>query len=427
MLDRLTAELGADVVGDGAASRIRIRGRAPAAVIAPASAEQAARALALCSTEGWTVECAGAGTWLQEGRADRRVDVVITTERMTGILDYEPADLVVSVAAGRPLATLQAALLRNRQHVPVDPPGMVTATVGGMIASASAGPTRYGLGTPRDHVLGIELVTGDGRVLRLGGRVVKNVAGYDLVRLIVGSRGSLGLITQAHLRLRALPEYDTTVAFLADEPEPLVELAASVHVAWPTAVELIAPTITRAICGEEEWLLLVRCAGNRDYIIEALRRVCMLWPANCQMLHIDDAWPAWTTLADLEAAATVLIRVAGPPAMLGRMTAVAQDVTTAVGEPEHWLLAAHAGSGIVRLWRCDEPGPVLGARLAAAVDTARAMIESDRGTVLVTVAPDGMPESFDPLPCAEAERRLMRGVKAVFDPAGILAPGRFAF
>src|SRR5688500_7353226 len=172
------------------ASRWRVMGVAPTAVVAPATSEQVAQVLAFATARGLAREPAGAGSYLDSGRATERLDIVLSALRMSGVAEYEPADLTVSVEAGCSLHALQSKLLVHRQYLALDPPGSVASTIGAIVSRADAGPLRLSHGTPRDHVLGLELVTGDGRVMNLGGRVVKNVAGYDLVKLGIGARGT---------------------------------------------------------------------------------------------------------------------------------------------------------------------------------------------------------------------------------------------
>ena len=420
MRARLAQAAGADAVRDGEASGFRFAdGVAPKVVVAPATAEHAAGVLAACSAEGWRTVCAGGGTWLHAGRRDA-VDVVLTTERLARAVAHSPVDLTASVAAGTPLHALQSACATHRQHWPVDPPAGRTATAGAVAAMASAGPARFSSGTPRDHVLGLELVTGDGRVLRLGGRVVKNVAGYDLVRLAVGSAGRLGLITRLELRLRSLPEDAVTAVYSAPEPDPLIELATRAGDAWPDAIELVSPPVAHAALDTLHWTLLVRCAGNRAFVSEANARLDALLPGRCRILTAAEAESVWTRLRAAEVETSVLIRLAGLPAALRTSLAVALEITG--DDAGRWRVACHAGDGIVRTWRSDPIDGDRAARLALAIDRARETWSASRIRVTMPVVPATMPRHFEPAPMDATTRRLTRAIAAVFDPAGILGP-----
>jgi glycolate oxidase FAD binding subunit len=433
MIDRLRQVAGDDAVREGMWASFRVHDRTPTAIVSPQNAEQAAAVLRVCTENRWIVEPAGGGTWLDWGCPPERVDVILSAERLAGITDYNAADLVISVAAGTPLAEVSETVAFDRQMLGMDPPARPGATVGATIATASAGPLRFSVGTPRDQVLGIELVTGDGRVVRLGGRVVKNVAGYDLVRLVVGSRGTLGFITHAHLRLRPAPEGDITALFAADTVAPLVDLALGPAArVWPAAVEIFGPAMASGLGLERKWTLAIRCRGNEAFTAAAKQRMASLGQAT-----FPDEFEAarlWDALTTLEAHAAVSIRIASLPNQLGRLLRLAGAPDVPPAEPwnersekqmDEWLLAAHAGNGIVRIWRPDALDEAALARLAGRITEMRSMLASDGGTVTCAMLPERGGRAIDPFGLGGPTLDLMRGIKHVFDPAGILAPGRF--
>ncbi|MCI0435861.1 MAG: FAD-binding oxidoreductase [Gemmatimonadetes bacterium] len=420
MLERLAQAAGAGSVVDGSTTPFRFAGVPPRAVIAPHSVERAAAVLELCSVEGWATLCAGGGTWLAAARRPRGIAVVLMTRRLVGETLHVPADLTASVAAGTPLRALPSTLRAAGQYWPVDAPADRDATTGGVAAMASAGPDRFSAGTPRDHVLGLELITGDGRVLRFGGRVVKNVAGYDMVRLMIGSSGTLGLITRLELRLRPVPEREVTAVWGAAEPDALVEIAARAIDTWPAAVELISPPVAHAALGALHWALLVRCAGNTEFVSDARTRLESLWPDRGRILDHAEATNAWARLRTAETETSVLIRLAGMPASLGATLRAALDITG--DDAGRWRLACHAGNGIVRVWRSDDIDADRAQRLALAIENVRAETSESRIRVRVPVVPETMPVGFAPVVIAGAEHRLTNGIRRVFDPAGILSP-----
>lgn len=188
------------------------------AVAAPGGAGEASVLIGLAAAEGWRISPAGAGLG-PTGPATRsagrpRPDLVLSSERMTGPLDHRPGDLNVAVGAGVTLDALASRLAPEGQWLALDPPGGGGVSVGGVVADGRAGPLGALFGRPRDLLLGLTVVDGAGRILRLGGRVVKNVAGFDLVRLVAGSRGGLGMITEATFRLHPLPAEDLTLAWV---------------------------------------------------------------------------------------------------------------------------------------------------------------------------------------------------------------------
>ena len=201
---------------EGASRIVTIPGRLGAVVdpaviagssVRPRTEDEAARVLETAAVQGWRVALAGGGSWVPE---DPDADLVVHSTDLAGGIDLQAGDLVVSVPAAMCLSQLDERLAPAGVWWPVDPPGG-DRTVGSVVATGTAGALRAAFGPVRDQVLGMRVVTRTGRILQLGGRVVKNVAGYDLARLFVGSRGSLGLITRLHLRLRARPPIDRTL------------------------------------------------------------------------------------------------------------------------------------------------------------------------------------------------------------------------
>ncbi len=167
--------------------------------------------LKLASNEGWTVVPAGSGAWLDIGNPLLSANIILSTSRLNRILYHEPADLVASAEAGVTLDNFNRHLAENGQFLPLDPPDDSRATIGGVVATGLRGPHSYGYGAPRNFVIGMKVVLADGTMVRAGGNVVKNVAGYDLCKLFTGSYGTLGLITELTFKLRPLPRKSWTV------------------------------------------------------------------------------------------------------------------------------------------------------------------------------------------------------------------------
>jgi glycolate oxidase FAD binding subunit len=427
VIDRLIELIGEDAVSRGEFAAFHIHGRRPSAVVTPWNIEQAAAVLRVCSENRWIVEPAGGGTWLDWGRPPGKVDVLLSAERLAGVTDYQPADLTVTVAAGTPLHEIAETVSADRQTLGLDPAVRPGATIGAVISHASAGPLRLSMGTPRDQVLGVQIVTGDGRVVNLGGRVVKNVAGYDLVRLVVGSRGTLGFITRAHLRLRPEPEEGVTALYHADAAEPLLDLAAGPATrVWPAAMELVSPATSDGIGREASWTLAVRCRGNGAFVAEATRRLGGLLPGvNPDVLDQAEENRFWDGLGNLEARAAVEVGFGSLPSRLGLLIRSGEERIRNgdVGEP--WHMAAHVGNGILRMWLVDRISRERTERLYGLIHQARTELQPDGGSV---IAPriDSIPDStFDPFGHPGPVFDLMNGIKSAFDPAGVLSPGRF--
>jgi FAD/FMN-containing dehydrogenase len=192
------------MTGD-AADRFGVDGLGPTRVAAPESAEEVAAIVREARSDGLAIIAAGGATDLGVGNAPRRYDVAVSLERLRGVVvDYSPADLVLTVGAGTPWADVQRFLADHGQRIPVEAPD--GATAGGVVAAAVSGKRRLSCGTPRDWLVGLHAVTGAGAEVRAGGRVVKNVTGYDLCKLLCGSRGTLAVLTEVSFKVAPLPE-----------------------------------------------------------------------------------------------------------------------------------------------------------------------------------------------------------------------------
>ena len=174
----------------------------------PDSSDALSLVCRLAHEESWKIRIEGRGTWLPP---DAPADLAVSTRALEQIVSVSPADLVATVQAGASLEALRRRLADYGMWLAIDPPGRPDRSIGSVVATATAGPLRHGYGPVRDHVLGCTVATGDGRVVNAGGRVVKNVAGYDLTKLQVGGFGGFGIIADVHLRLRALPRADVTL------------------------------------------------------------------------------------------------------------------------------------------------------------------------------------------------------------------------
>jgi glycolate oxidase FAD binding subunit len=444
LLDRLAAAAGRGAVRPRTeAANWRVAGVEPLAVVEPDSADAVAEVLAFCSAEGVPVEPAGAGSWLAAGAPPPRPPVILGTSRLDRITEHEPADLVIGFQAGVQLSALEAALRRHGQTLPLDPPAADGATAGALLALGEAGPLRAAHGRPRDLALGLEVVTGDGRLVRFGGRVVKNVAGYDAVRLLVGSGGGLAVITGAFMLVRSAPERDETrlVPCGADA----ADAAALALEVWRTvpcdALELLLP----------ERVLAVRLRGSAAAVADAADRLARLHPGGAA-----DAAPAatpasatsgaevWDRLGRDEAAAALHLRLeALPGALADTLRAALEFVGAASGFPsgstmnsasddafalpDGWRVAAHGANGIVRIWRAPD-GPALDPeRFAGAASTVAAQMASHGGTFRYSILPAALrgPATVPAAP-APGVLAIVERLRDAFDPGRILMPGRRA-
>ncbi|HEY8166484.1 MAG TPA: FAD-binding protein, partial [Gemmatimonadaceae bacterium] len=230
--------------------------------------DQIRDAVRAAASLGRPLRIAGSATWLDAGRPVRAENTLALTG-LSGVVDYVPADLTITVRAGTPLSEIQRITEEHDQWFPLIPFGHPDGTIGATVATASWGPLAHGFGTVRDLVLGIEVVTGEGRSVRGGGRVVKNVAGFDLVRLFTGSWGTLGVITEVTLRLHSLPKVTSTLAVpvpsaerqLRDQLRALYALPINAH-----AMELIDSRLATQLELPARDTVLVHLGGSRQAV-----------------------------------------------------------------------------------------------------------------------------------------------------------------
>jgi glycolate oxidase FAD binding subunit len=376
-------------------------------VAAPASTEQAAVVVRAAAAAGLAVVVRGGGTKLDWAAPPRRLDLVVDTRRLSGVVEHAAGDLIAVVRAGTPIDELREKLAPAGQQLALDTP-LPGATVGGTVAVSTSGPRRMLYGTARDLVIGITVVRPDGVVAHAGGKVVKNVAGYDLGKLLTGSYGTLALITRVAFRLHPLPAADAVVIRRAPDAAEAGRLVAAVLAAQvvPSAVEVDAPA-----GGGVEVAVLVEGtpAGVRDRVA-TLRR--LLGSAAAQ------GRPAWWGEHPWAAGDTGLKLTATLSTVPG-LLAAARDA----GE-RHGVTVAVRGSAGSGVLHAGLPGGAEPDAVAGVVDDLRAAARAAHGHAVVLTAPDAVRDRVDLWGPVDG-LALMRRVKDRFDPDGRFAPGRF--
>jgi glycolate oxidase FAD binding subunit len=274
---------------------------------------------------------------------DAPADVALTTRRLQRIAAVAAEDLTATVETGVPLDVLRERLAERGAWIALDPPGHAARTLGSVIATGSAGPLRQGFGPVRDHLLGVTAVTGDGHVVSSGGRVMKNVAGYDLTKLHAGGFGAFGVVVTAHLRLRALPRADATFVLEAGR-DALMGVLDDVRAAGlqPAAAELLSP----ALADRPAWLLAIRLAGAPELVAADEATLRTASTGRMTALAPEAAAPFWRRVAEGIASPPVTLRVGGLPS----------GIDTAIDLLQHQLddirVSASAECGAVR-WAGD--------------------------------------------------------------------------
>ena len=304
--------------------------------VAPSSPDAVALLLGTAREEGWRVRVEGAGTWMP---ADAPADLALTTRRLDRVPSIQPQDLAATAEAGIGCDQLRQQLADHGAWLALDAPGLAGRTLGSVVATATAGPLRHGFGPVRDHLVGVTFVTGDGRLVQSGGRVMKNVAGYDLTKLQAGGFGAFGVIVLVHLRLRALPRVDQTLV-LEGSREDLSRVADDIRAAGLTlaALELFSPALAR----RERWALAVRLAGSAAHVAAEETGLRGAAGGLFATLRAEDAHAFWMRAAEAFATRPVTFRVGGLPDSSDDLLDLVQHQ---VGD--EWV-AASPGVGTVR-------------------------------------------------------------------------------
>jgi glycolate oxidase FAD binding subunit len=386
-----------------------VAGVMPALVVSPRDEEQVGAVLRAAAGQGLTVVVRGGGTKLGWGAPPRRCDVVLSTARLDALVEHEPGDLVCVVGAGMRLSALQDLLAAHGQRLALDPPQGVDATIGGIVAANAWGPLRSHFGTVRDLVLGARFVAGDGTVGHSGGKVVKNVAGYDVAKLLIGSLGTLAVITQVALRLHPLPRAARTVAYqnLSGAQAAAVWRAVQGAAATPVAVVALSPggAMLVRVEGSESG-----AAAQADALLSATAGAAPLVRVLGEA-EADKAWGYASTCVwggdPVDPVANLAVPRSELAALLDRL-----------GELPHTaVVLPSVGVAEVRL--------PLGTG-AAAVVALREWAERRGGhLVLRRPSPDLAAITWPAAAEGDAAVDLMRSLKRSLDPYGSLAAGRF--
>jgi glycolate oxidase subunit GlcD len=395
---------------------------------APGSIDEAVAIMKLAAVNGWSVVPAGRGTWLDVGNSLRRADLILSTQRLNRLLEHTPADLVAVAEAGITLADLNQDLEQNGQWLPLDPVGGDVATVGGIVASGVSGAQRPGYGPPRGFVIGLKVVLADGRIIKAGGRVVKNVAGYDLCKLFTASYGTLGLIAEINFKLRPRPECEASVV-ASGSIATLIATGQSILRAplFPVAVELVSPALALpGLDKAEQPLLMARFAGNQRAVKEQCNTAFSLLRqssgiSNVRVIEEDNQ--IWQQLVAKIAPddSTVSWRASVPPA--GLLPFI--EVVSENANRNFCSLRWQAGIADGRIQFTDElQSEVEGITM---ISKLRDECQRLKGTLVIEQAPAAIKHQLGAWGDLGSSAFLMHRVKQQLDPEDIFSPGRFGF
>jgi glycolate oxidase FAD binding subunit len=404
----------------------------PEYLVTPGNAQETVEVLKVAAEGNWGVLPVGTGKALALGNPPTKGDIWLSMLRMASICQYEPADLTATVQSGCTLGMVNGRFAEHGQVLPLDPVGGASRTIGGIAAIGRTGTLRLGYGQPRDWVLGLQAATPDGKLIRAGGKVVKNVAGYDLTRLFVGSLGTLGVITEVSVKVYPKPATEMTIVCTAAEDASLwqaAELMMSRDVA-PVALELVAAdalhragaaNLPRTPC------LCVRMAGEEaDVRSEVLRVEAIVGEIGGEILapvQGSDAGTFWQAMSDLPLRYPVTVRVSILPSRLHAFAARASvEICPLV---EEMAYSVGIGTGTLALLI---DGDLTDAKRDAVLQVLARMRHdcvTSGGALILETAPLDWKARMEVWGGAGTTDALTRGIKFAFDLGNVLNPGRF--
>lgn len=382
-------------------------------IVEPTAAEQIAEVVRKCESEGLSLAAMGASRTLAQIRR-QPADVGVSLIRMDRIVDYEPDDMTVVAEAGLTLGALNTCTSLHGQRLPCDPTNPELTTLGALVGAAKSGPLRLSEGGVRDLLIGIRFVGHGGRLIHGGGRVVKNVAGYDLMKVMTGAFGTLGIITETIFKVRPLPEnYSLAITSFDDAADALSAARRAEEAAALSHLEVLSPALGHKFARAGRSVVIAGFSGSRTeagyyraYVSNALLR-------NTRMMTGEDAIANYQQLRDLDfAGAAAVAQLAVLPAELPRCLG-------ACGAE----FRAHAANGIAQIFLASDR---TNDEICDAVARWREIAHEAHGHLrILETRPDvrAKLEMFDRPP--EPAMRLMRRLKLAFDPKNIFNPGCF--
>ena len=419
-----------------------IDSRRPSAAIFPTSSNEVAEALEFAAAESLAVVPCGARTKLSIGAIPSRYDVALDVSGMNRVLAYEPRDLTLGVEPGTRFSSLAAVLAREKQFIPLDPPFAESATIGGIIAADSVSPLRQRFGGPRDFVLGMEFVTGYGAQSKSGGRVVKNVTGYDLHKPLIGSLGTLAVITRINFKTFPIPEreagfvlktphFEEAHAFCRAVFESPLEPATLSVISGDLLDDIIAQRSAATPATTGDWSVFATAAGN-EAVVARHRRDFFAIASRIHGAHISEVsrelcgeinmrFREFPRYAKNSGASAIVVRIA---CLRSALPTMIEQVTQIIRRSEIPASILVHAFGLIYLSLQPETGQAAEAAVSV-VNSIFAAMHDPVANARIESAPVDLKQRVRIWGPRRDDFELMCRVKRAFDPGNILSPGRF--
>ena len=410
LIAEVASHVGADAVRESTAVDF-VDGVRPRLVVEPRTQEGLAAALGWAASRTLTIGIRGGGTKLQWGGPVSTIDLLVLTGSLNVLVKHRYGDLTATVEAGATLSSINAALADHDQWLPMDPPWSDRATIGGIVATNDSGPSRHRHGAPRDLIIGCNFVLSDGQVAKSGGIVVKNVAGYDLARLLTGSFGCLAVITSATFKLAPRAPSSRTVSIQLEsisEMTPVLARLANSSLT-PSAVELEWPPAMVHVRFESVETSVDQQSCEVMRLFEGLGTV--------QMTGTDDESHLWERYARHWDLPGTLIKISSLPTEVVELLVWLQE--TASEHDVEITVAGRVALGIMEVWLSGSHGAQ-----ARVVTKLRARFSEGEGSAVIRQGAASLRQQVNPWGPASNALPLMKRVKQQFDPSMLLNPGR---
>jgi glycolate oxidase FAD binding subunit len=394
-------------------------------MVEPGSEEEVSELLQYANRHEVCVIPIGKGQQLHIGSTPKNAHILLSSIRLTGIVEHSVGDLTMTVKAGTPFSEVQAYLQQHDQFVPITPPTLAESTVGGLVATASNGPERVLYGSWRDNVIGLRVVYPNGQIVRTGGKVVKNVAGYDMNKLFVGSYGSLAYIIEITLKVRPYPKHRELVLALNDKPTELIQLASLILASEciPSALELIR----RVENGTVSYCLAVGCdevESAAKYQEERIRQLADEAGSGIQLKALigrddDQFWADERNNWKQTTPGSLTLRAGFPIPETARILDRYEKEASARNVILEYTVSLGTGTLRIRL-RSKHTNA-----LYETTSVLRELAELSGGYLVVEHGEPNLKKKLGVWGAIRGGLSLMQGIKETVDPIGILSPGRF--